>query len=202
MIVVNEKSDDQILAAQRYLRNFRESIQKNETNGLYLFLALDRLNRAELEWRKDGNAAKPMRREWQVMRRYVMSRIGRMAPSLLHAKSPKETEAALLLNGTNKRATLAYRDAHQTRWTLLCLTDTQSDKGRGVWNKKTLRLDGRKVDWEAVATKIGVSVGQLKKRASELGITSRKPSKKTASNPHKAQKEILSGRRLIRGSRY
>ncbi len=108
MLIVHEESDDFILSGWEYFFAWRES-----RNYLLLFDALDRLDRAERSWLRAGYRKRPLRREWQVLRRCITAGLSRLREPLNAATTPSQTQKALY--GGGKRAPIARVDQLNVR---------------------------------------------------------------------------------------
>jgi len=167
MRIIHDPSDSAILRGADYFLDWRKT-----RNALLLFDALQMLNVAEHEWNLARGPRVPMRREWQVLRRCVMRALGGLRKRLLDARSPEQTERAIYAGG--KRATLARTDQLNDRAVTTALGGATIDQAAKIlegWGKPRSRQ-------------------YLKKRASQLGLTARKPRDKPAPNT----KDKLRGR--------
>lgn len=167
MQVIHELSDDAILRGATYFADWRKT-----RNALFLFDTLRMLNAAERAWNHAHGARAPMRREWQVLRRCVMIALDRLGNGLRDAHTPAQTERAIYPG--RKRATLARADQLNDRAVTTALAGSTVDQAEEIlkgWGKPRSRQ-------------------YLKKRASQLGLTARKPREKPAPN----SREKLRGR--------
>lgn len=149
-----DASDDAIIGGWTYFAEWRKT-----RNALLLFDVVRKLNVAERAW-SGAYPGKPMRREWQVLRRCVMSALERLGKSLIDARTPAQTELAIYKG--KKRATLARTDQLNDRAVTIALAGSTIDEAA-----KTLE------EWKMPRSKL-----YLKKRASQLGLTRRKVSEK------------------------
>jgi hypothetical protein len=189
MLIMHDQSDEAILAGWRYFHLWRKS-----RNALLLLDALEKLNCAENAWTAVNGRRKPLRREWQVLRRCVMRGLGRLRVNLLEAHSQEETESALYRGG--KRATLARADQLNDLAVVTALVGSTLEQAGATlqsWGKPRAK-------------------SYLKKRASQLGLTRRqaksvervepKGNRRTQQARSAQVIEIGPGRRRHRGTAY